>query len=38
MSSSAAASKALAAFSAPMVVVRSAPAGTEQKDPAPWVG
>ena len=31
----AAASKVFAAFSAPMVVVRSTPAGAEQKDPQP---
>ena len=37
-SSLAAASSGLAATSRPMVVVRSAPAGAEQNEPAPWVG
>src|SRR5205823_13617877 len=37
-SSSGAASRGLVAFSRPMVVVRSSPAGAEQNEPAPWVG
>src|SRR6266700_2544008 len=37
-SSPGAASSGLAAFSLPMVVVRSAPAHAEQNEPAPWVG
>lgn len=37
-SSSGAASSGLARFCAPTVVVRPAPGGAEQKDPAPCVG
>ena len=38
LSSSGAASSALAAFSVPIVETRAAPGGAEQNDPAPWVG
>ena len=37
-SSSAARSSGLVALSRPMVLVRSAPGGAEQNEPAPWVG